>query len=123
MPTNASLSMTSKKDLNRPLYEAVKTGVTAISPSAWVTTSIAVRKAGLGNIVTRFLAMSTARSRSSITVTSAGTTSWVAAASRSASKRVEEGTLKPAETTTMFLFIGNSPTQVGWDHRVRALAG
>lgn len=72
LPASASWSITSKNDLNRPLYEAVKIGVTAIRPSACVTASIAPRSAGPGKPATKLCAISVARSRSSITVTSTG---------------------------------------------------
>src|SRR4051812_24535746 len=44
--------------------------------------------------------MSCARSRNSITVTSASTRALTAAVSRSASRRVDDGWLSPADTTT-----------------------
>lgn len=107
LPVSAVFSTRSKNDLNRPLYEAVNTGVTAIRPSAPVTAESASSRAADGKPDTRWPAMSTARSRSSITRTStarscaASSCSRVAAASRSASSRVEDGLLRPAETATI----------------------
>jgi hypothetical protein len=104
LPVRASLSMTSKNDLKSPLYEAEKTGVTAIRPSAEVTVSMASSRLVEGKPVTRLFAMSAARSRSSTTWTSTSRpasascsrTAWVR---RSASSRVDDGTLRPADTT------------------------
>jgi len=45
--------MTSKNDLKSPLYEAEKTGVTAIGPSAEVAASTASAREGEGKPVTR----------------------------------------------------------------------
>lgn len=107
LPVSAVLSIRSKKDLNSPLYEAVKTGVTAISPSAPVTASIAFLRPHGWKPLTRWPMMSTARSRSSTTWTStwrscsAASFSRAASASRSASSRVDEGLLSPAATATI----------------------
>ena len=46
LPARPSRSMTSKNILNRPLYEALKIGVTAIRPSAARTASIAACSRG-----------------------------------------------------------------------------
>jgi hypothetical protein len=53
LPATASVSRTSKNALNSALYEAVKIGVMAISPSARVTCSIAACSCGDGNPVSR----------------------------------------------------------------------
>ena len=75
---------------------------------------MASRSAGLGNPVSKALTMSWARSRSSIVITwvPAGSCPAVAAASLSASSRVDEGWLSPAETTAMVRgVIGGSPVR------------
>src|ERR1019366_7283962 len=79
-------------------------GVTAISPSAPTTFSMARCSAGLGNPVSRQFTMSWARSRSSITITLACVPSsasfWLAAsASWPASNPGDGGWLRPADTT------------------------
>jgi hypothetical protein len=106
LPTSASLSRTSKNVLNSPLKDAEKIGVTAISPSAPVTVSRELRRASFGKPVTRLSARSRACSRSSITSTVASSprafnASTVAAVSRSASSRVEDGLLRPPLTTAI----------------------
>ena len=100
-------SITSKNDLNSPLYEAEKTGVTAIRPSASVTASIASASAGAGNPVTRWLAMSHGQvAQLDDPHLDRGVLLGEPPrrlASRSASSRVDDGTLSPAETTTSFM--------------------
>lgn len=59
--------MTSKNDLNRPLYDPANTGVTAIRPSAAATASRAAASRAGGNPVTKCWAVSVARSLSSMT--------------------------------------------------------
>jgi hypothetical protein len=48
MSDNVSSCSTSKKDLNRPLYETLKAGVTAMTASAPATVSNTASKAGAG---------------------------------------------------------------------------
>ena len=69
MPASPSRSTTSKNSLNRPLYEALKIGLTAIRPSAPRTASIAAWSFGLGKPVRRWFVRSWACSRSSTTST------------------------------------------------------
>ena len=104
MFTSASLSMMSMNDLNRPEYDIVKVGETAMMPSAPVTTSTAFFTVSVSTRVTIMLAMSAANSRSSTTLI---VTVWpllcsafaVPSASRSASILVDDGSLRPAAMT------------------------
>ena len=106
LPSSASSSSTSKNDLNSPLYDALKTGVTAITASAAATDGDGVgqragREAGqqvVGDRVGEVAQLDhldvdrgPARSRARPTD---------AAASWSASSRVDDGWLSPAVTTT-----------------------
>ena len=71
VPSSAPASSTSKNDLNSPLYDALNTGVTAITASAAATDATASASAPDGNPVSRLSVIACARSRSSTTSTSA----------------------------------------------------
>ena len=58
LPARASRSRTSKNTLNNPLYEALKMGETAMTPSAAMTAEIAAWSLGLGKPVSRLLVRS-----------------------------------------------------------------
>ena len=93
LPSSTPFSSTSKKVLNRPEYDAENTGVTTIRPSASAYRVDGRGQLGAGgNPVSRWSVSSWARSRSSMWVTSTSSrASTVAAVSRSASSRVDEG--------------------------------
>ena len=106
MPSSESSSRTSKNSLNRPLYDALKIGVTAIRPSAARTASMRRPQLGAreaGQQVVREVAGMVAkldRPRSAARSRRSRGAAPVASARRSASSRVDDGWLRPAETTT-----------------------
>src|SRR4051812_26891268 len=116
LPASASLSRTSKNVLKRPEYDAVKTGVTAISASARATVSMACSRTGDGNPVTRLSASGRASGRSSTTCTS---DSWpwsrslarTASPSRSPSSFVDDGSRRPPVTTAT-VYVTSPPNQM-----------
>ena len=102
-PSSASCSRTSKNSLNRPLYEALKTGRHRDQPVGGKDLVDGGPEVGAtGSRVRRWSTSTRASSRSSMTSVSRWSTpassraSAVAAASRSASSRVAEGWLRPA---------------------------
>jgi hypothetical protein len=100
MSDSDSGGSTSKNDLNSPLNEALKAGVTAMTPSALATvskadsSSVATSPVSIASMIGRPSGRSSTYDDSAV-MSKAASSVRTDASSRSASSRVEEGSREP----------------------------